>query len=134
PHPLCRCFSRALHGSRSITVLTVTVAGPGGIFSAVYLPSSISTRTVWPTSGMKVIMPTGTSCPSYFMVPVILPDVALSHPPARKTMLPIAGLILAIDLGNCKSVACACERSTGQAHFDPLTTSRDELLHLPPQR
>src|SRR6266508_1073250 len=43
-----------------------------------YLPSSISATTVLPFSGMKVMVPTGTSFPSYFTVPVIFPDFELS--------------------------------------------------------
>jgi len=38
--------------------------------------------------------------------------------------------ILALDLGKFKSVACAYDRATAQAHFDTLTTCRAELLRL----
>jgi transposase len=38
-----------------------------------------------------------------------------------------AGLILAIDLGKYKSVACACDRATTPVSFDTFTTSRPEL-------
>jgi len=38
--------------------------------------------------------------------------------------------ILAIDLGKYKSVACLYDRSTAQASFDTITTSRAELLRL----
>jgi transposase len=41
-----------------------------------------------------------------------------------------AGLILAIDLGKYKSVACAYDRTTAQAAFDSITTSQAELLRL----
>jgi transposase len=38
-----------------------------------------------------------------------------------------AGLILAIDLGKYKSVACAYNRASAEAHFDTFTTARHEL-------
>src|SRR5262249_44019721 len=37
------------------------------------------------------------------------------------------GLILALDLGKYKSVACLYERATAQASFETLTTGRPEL-------
>src|SRR6516164_1960672 len=40
------------------------------------------------------------------------------------------GLILALDLGKYKSVACLYDPATAQARFDTLTTSRDELRKL----
>jgi transposase len=40
------------------------------------------------------------------------------------------GLILALDLGKFKSVACAYEPATAQAHFATLTTRRGELVRL----
>src|SRR5262245_4397436 len=40
------------------------------------------------------------------------------------------GLILALDLGKYKTVACAYDRSTGAATFETLTTSRDALRQL----
>jgi len=40
------------------------------------------------------------------------------------------GLILAIDLGKFKSVACTYDRAAAQAHFDTLTTCRHELTKL----
>jgi transposase len=43
------------------------------------------------------------------------------------TSAPTTGLILAIDLGKYKSVACAYDRATAQARFDSFTTSRHEL-------
>src|SRR5262245_8028703 len=40
------------------------------------------------------------------------------------------GLILALDLGKYKTVACAYDRGTGAATFQTLTTSRDALRQL----
>ena len=40
------------------------------------------------------------------------------------------GLILAIDLGKYKSVACCNEPATAQARFDTFTTSRAELQKI----
>ncbi len=48
----------------------------------------------------------------------------------KTTTAPNTGLILAIDLGKYKSVACVYDRSTAQADFDTLPTSRAELLRL----
>jgi transposase len=44
--------------------------------------------------------------------------------------LPTTGLILAIDLGKYKSVACAYDRATGEPRFDTFTTSRHQLRQL----
>src|SRR5262249_47338985 len=41
-----------------------------------------------------------------------------------------AGLILALDLGKYKSVACVYDRATAQASFDSITTNKAELLRL----
>src|SRR5262245_54293234 len=38
--------------------------------------------------------------------------------------------ILALDLGKFKSVACAYDPATAQAHFETLTTGRAELVRL----
>ena len=46
------------------------------------------------------------------------------------TVASTTGLILAIDLGKYKSVACLYPLGTAQATFDSITTSRVELLRL----
>jgi transposase len=43
---------------------------------------------------------------------------------------PTTGLILALDLGKFKSVACAYEPTTAPPQFATLTTSRAELIRL----
>src|SRR5262245_34220265 len=40
------------------------------------------------------------------------------------------GLILALDLGKYKTVACLYDRASAQASFETLTTGRPELLRL----
>jgi len=44
--------------------------------------------------------------------------------------LTATGLILAMDLGKDKSVACACNPATAQARFDSISTCRQQLLQL----
>jgi transposase len=46
------------------------------------------------------------------------------------TTAPTTGLILAIDLGKYKSVACVYDRATAEAGFDTFTTSRHQLRQL----
>jgi transposase len=55
----------------------------------------------------------------------------MSATTAKTSPAPAApGLILALDLGKYKSVACLYDPATAQARFDTLTTSRDELRKL----
>ena len=46
------------------------------------------------------------------------------------TTAPTTGLILAIDLGKYKSVACAYDRASAEPRFDTFTTSRHQLRQL----
>jgi transposase len=48
----------------------------------------------------------------------------------RTTTAPAAGLILALDLGKYKSVACAYDGDPDAARFETLTTDRDHLRRL----
>jgi transposase len=50
--------------------------------------------------------------------------------PQANTTAAAPGLILALDLGKYKTVACAYDRPTAQATFGTLTTSRDDLRQL----
>src|SRR5438067_9368353 len=48
----------------------------------------------------------------------------------KTTTAAAARPILALDLGKYKSVACAYDRTTAQAAFDSIPTSKAELLRL----
>jgi transposase len=52
------------------------------------------------------------------------------HHATTSTPAAAPGLILALDLGKYKSVACLYDRATAQASFETVTTGRPELLRL----
>src|SRR5262249_17663625 len=51
-------------------------------------------------------------------------------PATSNTTAAAPGLILALDLGKYKSVACLYDRASARASFETLTTGRPELLRL----